>query len=75
HIKRPENCWVLFRKDKQKEIIATEGKLPRDEMSKRISKLWKSLPQNIRYVYECRAARMKLQHQLDNQGYQYQPKR
>ncbi|CAG8557601.1 7697_t:CDS:2 [Ambispora gerdemannii] len=72
---RPPNAFILYRKNKQPEIVALNKTLTNAEVSKVISKLWWKETEEERFRWEKMADRIKLQHMQDYPNYVYQPKK
>ncbi|KZS96415.1 hypothetical protein SISNIDRAFT_401826, partial [Sistotremastrum niveocremeum HHB9708] len=84
---RPENAFILFRKDAVAKMRAAQslaspdsedgrvkGKKQRQaDMSKSISKMWKELPPDERGRWEEMAAKIKREHEAKHPDYRYQP--
>lgn len=82
YIKRPENAFILFRRqcceDRQaeEEAAKVEGKKPRQaDLSKTISQMWKSLPSEERQKWEHKAKAKKKEHEQLYPNYVYRPQR
>ncbi|KAI8982036.1 hypothetical protein BDF20DRAFT_864650 [Mycotypha africana] len=75
HIPRPMNSFMLFRREKQREIASKcQGANHRD-MSKVISKWWRELSQVEKQPYIDEADRLQLEHKKKYPGYKFTPKR
>ncbi|CAG8649485.1 3640_t:CDS:1, partial [Scutellospora calospora] len=70
---RPPNAFILYRKEKQPAIIAANRHLSNAEVSRRISDMWKSEPEEIRREWERYADRKKLEHMQAYPNYVYRP--
>lgn len=85
YIKRPENAFILFRRqcceDRQKaqdEAAALEGpakKQRQADLSKTISQQWKSLSADERKYWENLAKAKKAEHEIAYPNYVYRPQR
>jgi hypothetical protein len=85
YIKRPENAFILFRRqcceDRQKaqdEAAALEGpakKQRQADLSKTISQQWKSLSADERKYWENLAKAKKAEHEIAHPNYVYRPQR
>jgi len=85
YIKRPENAFILFRRqcceDRQKaqdEAAALEGpakKQRQADLSKTISQQWKSLSADERKFWENLAKAKKAEHEIAYPNYVYRPQR
>ncbi|CAG8478260.1 19738_t:CDS:2 [Dentiscutata erythropus] len=72
---RPPNAFILYRKNKQPDVVAQNKNLTNAEVSKVISKMWWKETEEIRFQWEKLADRMKLKHMQDHPDYVYQPKK
>jgi hypothetical protein len=88
YIPRPENAFILFRKDAVAKMRAAEAEAAQSDpsgdkakrqrqadMSKCISHMWKSLTSEERSEWDERAARLKREHEAKHPDYRYQPAR
>lgn len=82
YIKRPENAFILFRRqcceDRQAAEAATDAptkKQRQADLSKSISQRWKSLPKDEKQVWEDLAKEKKREHAELYPGYVYRPQR
>lgn len=71
-IPRPPNRWILYRKDKLREL---DPETRRDiaAASKKIGNMWSNESPAVRLKYERRAAELKVKHQLKYPGYKFKP--
>ncbi|CAG8560516.1 13645_t:CDS:1, partial [Racocetra fulgida] len=72
---RPPNAFILYRKNKQPDVVAQDKSLTNAEVSKVISKMWWKESEEVRFQWEKLADRMKLKHMQDHPDYVYQPKK
>ncbi|CAG8458782.1 3623_t:CDS:1 [Cetraspora pellucida] len=70
---RPPNAFILYRREKQPAIIAANRHLSNAEVSRRISNMWKSEPEETRREWERYADRKKLEHMQAYPNYVYRP--
>jgi hypothetical protein len=88
YIPRPENAFILFRKDAVQKIRLANAEPPpsagkcekgkrqrQADMSKSISQMWKALSREERAVWEEKAAKIKREHESKHPEYRYQPSR
>ncbi|CAG8572442.1 4480_t:CDS:2 [Ambispora leptoticha] len=71
---RPPNAFILYRKNKQQDVVALNKTLTNAEVSKVISKLWWKETEEERFKWEKVADRIKLQHMQLHPDYVYQPR-
>ncbi|KAI8875437.1 mating type protein MAT1-1, partial [Backusella circina FSU 941] len=72
---RPMNCFLLFRNDKQKEIVAKCKGANHRDISKVISKWWRESDEELKTYYRIRAIIEKEKHQQMYPNYKYSPKK
>ncbi|CAG8467199.1 22437_t:CDS:2 [Gigaspora margarita] len=72
-IPRPPNAFILYRREKQPAIIAANRHLSNAEVSRRISEMWRSEPEETRREWERYADRKKLEHMQTYPNYVYRP--
>lgn len=70
---RPPNAFILYRRAKQPAIIAAQRHLTNAEVSRQISDMWKSEPEEVRLEWERYADRKKLEHMQTYPNYVYRP--
>ncbi|CAG8433633.1 10924_t:CDS:2 [Diversispora eburnea] len=70
---RPPNAFILYRRAKQPAIIAAHRHLTNAEVSRQISDMWKSEPEEVRLEWERYADRKKLEHMQTYPNYVYRP--
>ncbi|KAF9055126.1 hypothetical protein BDZ89DRAFT_7072 [Hymenopellis radicata] len=79
HIKRPENAFILFRRDMCRRINAAkaEGAKPNREadLSKTISEQWRTLPEEEKKKWKDLAEQKKQEHKAEFPHYKYRPQR
>ncbi|OSD05023.1 hypothetical protein PYCCODRAFT_1362856 [Trametes coccinea BRFM310] len=85
YIKRPENAWMLFRKQHVRDVAAAweeaaaasdEAKKQRQaDLSKSLSQQWKNLPPEEKQYWEELAKQKKEEHKIMYPNYQYRPQR
>ncbi|KAI8071679.1 high mobility group box domain-containing protein, partial [Gongronella butleri] len=72
-VPRPMNCFIIFRREKQREILSKCPGLNHRVLSKIISRLWRALPEEMKKVYKLKARKQKEEHQQQYPGYKYAP--
>jgi hypothetical protein len=70
---RPPNAFILYRRAKQPDIIASQRNLTNAEVSRTISDMWKKEPEETRLEWERYADRKKLEHMQTYPNYVYRP--
>lgn len=79
HIKRPENAFILFRRDMCHKINAAkaEGAKPNREadLSKTISEQWRALSEDEKMKWKSLAEQKKQEHRVAFPHYKYRPQR
>lgn len=72
---RPPNAFILYRKAKQAEIMASIQGISNNEVSKIIGQLWHNESELVKLEYQRSAHEMKLEHKLLYPDYRYRPRR
>jgi hypothetical protein len=74
---RPPNCWILYHRDKQAEILLEQPEFRKDilALSTIISKLWKEEDAVVKALYKTKADEEKALHLIRHPGYKYNPVR
>lgn len=71
-IPRPPNRWILYRKDKLRELDpATRRDIA--AASRKIGEMWSNETRAVLLKYERRAAELKVQHKLNYPDYKFKP--
>ncbi|CAG8465044.1 16276_t:CDS:1 [Acaulospora colombiana] len=70
---RPPNAFILYRREKQPAILATNRHLTNAQISRYIADLWKSESNETRLVWERLADQTKLEHMKAYPNYVYRP--
>lgn len=74
-IKRPMNAFMVFSHYERKKIIEIQPDIHNAEISKRLGRKWKELPEKEKHPYIQEAERLRLLHLQEYPGYKYQPKK
>ncbi|KAI8340453.1 high mobility group box domain-containing protein, partial [Chlamydoabsidia padenii] len=74
-VPRPMNCFLLYRQDKQKEILEKCPGANHRDISKIISKWWKEATPQEKEPYVKKAALAKLEHARRYPSYKYMPQK
>ncbi|KAI8974655.1 hypothetical protein BDB01DRAFT_385705 [Pilobolus umbonatus] len=74
-VPRPLNCFMLFRLDKQKEIVKVCPGANHRDISKIISKWWKEITPEVREFYQLKAMVAKREHHKKYPNYKFNPRR
>lgn len=75
HIKRPMNAFMVWSKQRRKELAQENPRMHNSELSKRLGAEWKSLSDKEKRPYIDDAKRIREQHMVDHPGYRYRPRR
>ena len=73
HIKRPMNCFMLFRQERYPQI-KEEGLYKQQDISKIIGIEWKQLPEKEKSLWKKKAEILAKKHKIKYPSYKYQPK-
>ncbi|KAI9303369.1 SRY-box containing transcription factor 7, partial [Cunninghamella echinulata] len=74
-IPRPMNCFLLYRHDKQKEILTQCPGANHRDISKIIAKWWKEATIQEKAPYVERARKAKVEHSRLYPNYKYMPQK
>merc|ERR1740129_951249 len=69
------NAFMVFSHYERKKIIEVQPGIHNAEISKRLGKQWKELPEHEKEPYIQEAERLRLLHMQEYPGYKYQPKK
>jgi len=75
HIKRPMNAFMVWSRQKRKEISQEHPKMHNSEISKKLGVMWKELSDEDKTPYVEKAKSLRNQHQKDYPNYKYRPRR
>ncbi|KAK7062523.1 hypothetical protein VNI00_000011 [Paramarasmius palmivorus] len=77
-IPRPPNAWILYRSDKNVEIMAENAlsgeKITQNEISKIVGQMWGAVTPEEKAHYEVLALEAKKRHAQMYPGYKFQPR-
>jgi len=73
-IPRPQNCFIIYRREKHQLISAKNPGIANNDISKIIAKMWREEPPEVKEIYHNRAKEEAKRHMLANPGYKYTPR-
>ncbi|CAG8511420.1 1783_t:CDS:1, partial [Gigaspora margarita] len=73
-VRRPQNAFILYRNNKQSDVIAQNKNITNAEVSKVISKMWKNENEEIKLQWQKLADIEKLKHMKAHPNYVYKPR-
>ncbi|KAL1858333.1 hypothetical protein Daus18300_009951 [Diaporthe australafricana] len=74
-IPRPSNSWIIFRKEKSKELRESKPNMSAGEISTEASRQWKAMSDETKGFYQAMAKEEALQHKIKYPDYHYRPGR
>ncbi|KAL3317258.1 hypothetical protein Ciccas_004092 [Cichlidogyrus casuarinus] len=75
HIKRPMNAFLVWSKDKRREIAKANPKMHNSEISKALGQMWKNLTQEERTQCDQKSRELRDEHKRLYPDYKYKPRR
>lgn len=75
HIKRPMNAFMVWSQIERRKICTRQPEIHNAEISKRLGKLWRELPEEQKGPYKAEAERLRLLHLKQYPDYKYRPKK
>ena len=67
-IRRPPNAFMIFAKERRREILYSNQRITNKEVSKRLGVEWRNLPEETRARYQKLSEELRQEHQLKYPG-------
>ena len=75
HIKRPMNAFMVWSKERRKELAQENPRMHNSELSKKLGAEWKALSDANKRPYIDEAKKIREQHMVEFPDYRYRPRR
>lgn len=75
HIKRPLNSFMVWAKERRREMNRDNPKMRNAEISKILGEEWRQLSEEVKKPFVEEAIRLRRQHKIDHPNYRYRPRR
>lgn len=75
HIKRPMNAFMVWSKERRKELAQENPRMHNSELSKKLGSEWKALREEEKRPYIEDAKKIREQHMVEYPHYRYRPRR
>ena len=75
HIKRPLNSFMVWAKERRRQMNRDNPKMRNAEISKILGEEWKQLSDDVKKPFIEEAIRLRRQHKIDHPNYRYRPRR
>ena len=75
HIKRPLNSFMVWAKERRREMNRDNPKMRNAEISKILGEEWRQLSDEVKKPFVEEAIRLRRQHKIDHPNYRYRPRR
>ena len=75
HIKRPMNAFMVWSKERRKELAQENPRMHNSELSKKLGAEWKALSETDKRPYIDEAKKIREQHMIEYPHYRYRPRR
>ncbi|KAI8821001.1 high mobility group box domain-containing protein, partial [Fimicolochytrium jonesii] len=72
---RPPNSFIIYRTEKQDEVLRLHEGITNNEVSRVIGRMWAEEPQSVKDEYKVKAEEAKRLHTMAFPDYKYTPRK
>jgi len=74
-VPRPLNSFMMYRKEKQHEVLARYPNVDNRDISRIVAEWWNAEPDSVKKEFRARAEKAKKEHMEKYPGYKYRPRK
>ncbi|KAI9092165.1 high mobility group box domain-containing protein, partial [Phlyctochytrium arcticum] len=72
---RPANSFIIYRREKQDEVMRANEGITNNEASRLIGQMWANEPTDVKEIYKKKAEDAKRLHNITFPDYKYAPRK